>query len=97
MKLKTHTKEFNEYTQIDKFALVPKKMWGDIEVGSRQLSINGRNVTARIYDVPCDCSGVMHSHRLIDLRSIWNKLGLKPNEDIEVSRCDSKMSPETNS
>lgn len=86
MKLKVHNKEFNEYTQIDKFALVPKKMWEEIETGSQSLSINGKNVTVRVYDVPCDCTGAMHSHRLIDFRSVWDKLDLKANQDIEISR-----------
>ncbi len=88
MKLKVHNREFNEYTQIDKFALVPKKMWSEIEVGNQSFSINGKNTIVRIYDIPCDCTGAMHSHRLIDLRSVWDKLKLEPNQDIEISRID---------
>lgn len=89
MKLKAHNKEFNEYTQIDKFALVPKKMWEEIETGNQSLSVNGKDTSVRVYDVPCDCTGVMHSHRLIDLRDIWDKLGLEANRDIEISRTGS--------
>lgn len=91
MKLKIYAKEFNKYTQIDKFALIPKKMWNDVETGSQQVCINGQEVRVRIYDVPCDCNGKMHSHRLIDLRDVWDKLGLRSNKNIEISGYNSKL------
>jgi hypothetical protein len=97
MKLKVHDKEFNQYTQIDRFAVIPKKMWDEFELGAQTLSINDNNVTVRVYDVPCDCSGSMHSHRLIDLRAIWKDLGLQSNQDIDISRSSPKVRRSPNS
>ncbi len=86
MKLKVHDKPFNEYTQIDKFVLVPKKMRDDITLGDQTLKINDKSVDVRVYDIPCDCTGSMHSHRLIDLRDIWKDLDLEADQEIEISR-----------
>lgn len=84
LKLKVHNKPFNEYADIDKFLVVPKKIWNEVAPGTMKLKINGSKVSARIYDIPCKCVSKMHSHRLIDLREIWDKIGLKENEEVEV-------------
>jgi len=84
IKLKTHSKPLNEFTDIDKFLVVPKKIWNEIEPGTAKLRINGASVSVRIYNIPCECVGKMHSHRLIDLREIWDKIGLKENEEVTV-------------
>lgn len=84
IKLKAHNKPFNEFTDIDKFLVVPKKMWGEIALGSLKLKIKNLNVTVRIYDIPCSCIGKMHSHRLIDLRGVWDKVQIKENEKVTV-------------
>jgi len=87
MILKAYDKKFNEYSDIDKFILVPKKVWDDIAVGEQEISINQKKVKLRVYDVPCDCAGVaMHSHRIIDLRNIWDKLGLKDSQELEITK-----------
>ena len=84
IKLKAHNKPFNDYTDIDKFLVVPKKLWNEIGVGETTLKINGSRVKLRVYDIPCDCVGKMHQHRLIDLREIWDKIDLKVNELVGV-------------
>jgi len=86
MKLKVFTKAFNDFTEIDKFIVVPKKIWNDIEIGEQALNIKGTAIKVRIYDIPCDCTGAMHSHRLIDLRNVWDKLKLQDKEEVEVKK-----------
>lgn len=86
MKLKTHNKPINEYTEIDKFLLIPKKMWEDFELGETTLRLNGKTEKLRIYDIPCECVAPHHQHRIIDLRDVWNKLRLSANQEIEISK-----------
>lgn len=84
--LKTHTKPINEHTDIDRYLLVPKKNWGDFEIGDLELKINGINIKTRVYDVFCECVTPKHNHRIIDLRDMWSKLDLKENIEVEVER-----------
>jgi hypothetical protein len=86
IKTKALNKVFNEFTQIDKFALVSKKVWDDLPQGEANLSLNGKAVKVRIYDVPCNCSNQMHTHRLIDLRDSWDDLKLTNGQVIEISK-----------
>ncbi|MCX6809489.1 MAG: hypothetical protein NTZ65_01935 [Candidatus Berkelbacteria bacterium] len=86
IKIKVHNKIFGKYSEIDKFFLVPKKIWDDFEVGEKELKINNQKVRVRIYDVLCDCSSKMHNHRIADLRSVWEKLNLEEGNEITVER-----------
>lgn len=86
LKLRVHIKPFNEYTDIDKYLVVPKKLWEDFQPGESQLTLKGIKSKVRIYDIPCECVGSMHNHRLIDLREEFNKIGLKDNEEIEIGK-----------
>ena len=86
IKIKVHSKVFGKYSEIDKFFLVPKKYWDDFETGDKELKINNQKVILRIYDVLCDCSSKMHTHRVVDLRSVWEKLNLKEGNEIILER-----------
>ena len=86
MKLKVHDKAFNQFTEIDKFILLPKKAWDDLGIGEQEISLNQKRLKVRVYDVPCDCTGEMHSHRLVDLRSVWGKLGVTGGQDVELTK-----------
>jgi len=86
IKLKVHDKPFNEYADIDKFLVVPKKLWDDIKAGEITLKLNESRVKVRVYDIPCNCVGKMHQHRLVDLRSVFDKLGLKEADELTVEK-----------
>ena len=86
LKLKAHNKNFNEYTEIDKFLLIPKKVVDEFEIGEMELKLNGKKAKVRIYDIPCDCNEAKHTHRLLDLRDVWDKLNLKPNQLVEITK-----------
>lgn len=85
LKLKVHTKPISPYTDIDKYILVPKKIWDEFQVGSIEILINGSKVQTRVYDVFCDCVGEKHSHRIIDLREQFDGLDLKENQEVIIS------------
>ena len=84
MVLKFHSEALNEHTKIDKFALVPKKFWGNFQLGENKLAISGRAGSFRVYDIFCECVGPSHTHRIIDLRSHWQKLGLSDGDKINI-------------
>lgn len=84
MKLTAHFNEKRKFSDIDKFILIPKKFWEYFSLGESKYKLNDKNLSLRVYDVPCDCSGEMHTHRLIDLRDIWDELGLKDGQEIEI-------------
>jgi len=86
MKLKTHNKPINEYTEIDKFLLIPKKLWEDFNIGEMTLKLDGKSICLRVYEIPCDCVAPHHQHRIIDLRDVWDELKLSANSEIEISR-----------
>ena len=86
LELKAQNKRFNEFTEIDKFALIPKKQWSDFELGENTLILNGREQKVRAYEIPCTCIGQKHTHRILDLRPIWNKMNFQDHEIIEVSK-----------
>lgn len=86
MKFKAHDKPINEYTEIDKFLLIPKKLWEDFGVGDTSLKLDGKSKKLRIYEIPCECVTPRHQHRIIDLRDVWNELNLSANQEIEISR-----------
>jgi len=86
IKLKVHTKPISKQTDIDKYLLVPKKLWSDFEAGEMSLKLNGTKVKTRIYEIPCNCVGEEHIHRIIDLRELWEKLDLKENSELEVEK-----------
>lgn len=85
LKLKVHTKPISPYTDIDKYILVPKKIWDEFQVGSIEILINGSKVKTRVYDVFCDCVGERHNHRIIDLRDQFDDLDLKENQEVTIS------------
>lgn len=86
IKLKFHTKPINEFTDIDRYLLVPKKLWDDFPAGETNLKINGKNVKTRVYDIFCECTLPKHNHRIIDLRSTWQQVDAKENEEVKVER-----------
>lgn len=86
LRLKAQNKKFNDFTEIDKFALIPKKWWGSFELGINNVTINGTEVSVRIYEVPCTCSKNRHTHLILDLRQNWEKLKLKDHDRIEVNK-----------
>jgi len=86
LRLKAHDKPINEYTQIDKFLLVPKKLWNYFEKGENELRLNNQKLRTRIYEIPCDCVLPRHSHRIIDLRESWEKLKLSNGQEVEVTK-----------
>jgi len=84
--LKAHDKKVGKLNEIDKSILVPKKNWGDFELGEGEYKINGKSTKLRVYDVLCDCDNQPHTHRILDLRSIWDDLGLKNGDELEIGR-----------
>ena len=86
LKLKAHSKIFNQFTEIDKFLLIPKKLNDEFEIGEMRVKLNDQKVTVRIYDIPCDCNKTKHTHRLLDLRDTWDRLRLKPNQPVEITK-----------
>ena len=84
--LKVHFGRLGSFSEIDRFILIPKKYWDDFIPGETKLKIKGEQVSVRIYDIPCDCSIKMHTHRIIDLRDIWEKLQIKNGDEVEVTR-----------
>jgi len=86
IKLKTHNRSINKYTEIDRYLLVPKKLWDDFETGEFKVKINGTWIKTRIYDIFCECVGPKHTHRVLDLRESWDRLGLKENQKVEVEK-----------
>jgi len=86
LKLKVQNKKFNDFTEIDRFVLIPKKFWEDFIDGINKITINGTKVNARIYTVPCTCIGNTHTHKILDLRPFWNKFDLKHEDEIEIDK-----------
>jgi len=86
VKLRVHNKPFNEYTDIDRFLVAPKKLWDEFKPGEQKIIINNNPVKVRVYDIPCACTGPMHNHRLIDLRGVWDKLKIKAGEQITLDK-----------
>lgn len=86
MKLQAHHKKNDKFSQIDKFILIPKKNWDDFQLGESSYTINGKQINLRVYDCPCDCSGKMHSHRIIDLRDAWEDLALSDGANVNIDR-----------
>lgn len=86
MKLTISSKSLSSYSEIDKFALIPKKLWDDFGLGEKELSINGRNFKVEIIEMLCDCMGTNknHEHRIIDLREIWDELDLTGQKEISI-------------
>jgi len=86
IKLKVHTKPVSPQTDIDKYLLVPKKLWDDFGAGETSLKLNGTKIKTRIYEIPCHCVGEDHFHRIVDLRELWEKLDLKENVEVEIEK-----------
>jgi len=86
LRLKAHSQPLNEYTKIDKFVLVPKKLWDELTVGKIEFKLKGKKVKTRIYDIPCDCNQRMHTHRLIDLRDEWDRLEITSGEELTLEK-----------
>lgn len=84
MKLKYHTKPISQFTQIDRYLLIPKKMADDFPEGEISLNINGKKISTRVYDIFCDCRPEKHTHKIIDLRDCKN-LDLDEGREVEVS------------
>ena len=84
--LKAHNNTLGEYNEIDKFLLVPKKLWDEIEAGDAQLKINGNKVKTRVYDILCNCVSPEHHHRLVDLREVWDKLEIKEGDNLNIEK-----------
>ena len=86
MQLKAHNKKISDYSEIDKIVLVPKKISDEFTLGPQHLKINGKKMELRVYDLPCDCNKEMHTHRVIDLRDIWEEMSLSEGDVLEIER-----------
>lgn len=84
MKLKYHTKPISQFTQIDKYLLIPKKIADGFPEGEIILNVNGRKISTRVYDIFCDCRAQRHTHKIIDLRNCEN-LNLIEGQEVEVN------------
>ena len=86
LKLKVQNKRLNEFTEIDRFALIPKKWRENFEFGENNISINGSRFSIRTYEIPCTCVKEKHTHMILDLRDVWEKLKLKDHDTIDIER-----------
>lgn len=86
LKLKCHANKIGEFSEIDKIILIPKKISDEFEVGEDEYSLDGQKMRLRIYDIPCNCSQKMHTHRIIDLREVWEKLNLSDGQEVEIGK-----------
>jgi len=86
LRLKCHSHKISEFSEIDRMLLVPKKVSDEFEVGEGEYILGGQKLQLRIYDIPCNCSKTMHTHRIIDLREIWDKLRLTDGQELEIER-----------
>ena len=86
IRLKAHSRSVGKLNEIDKLLLIPKKNWDDFPVGEGEYKLNSKKLKLRVYDVPCDCSGEDHVHRIVDLREVWNNLALQEGTSLEVER-----------
>ncbi len=86
IKLKAHNKPISEFTEIDKYLLVPKKLWDDFPPGETRLIVSRKRVSLRIYDVPCECVPQKHQHRIIDLRAIWQDFKIEENQELSIDK-----------
>jgi len=86
IRLKAHNKTVGKLNKIDKLILVPKKYWEDFPAGESEYRLNHEKLKLRVYDIPCDCSGPNHTHRIVDLRDIWDELNLIDGSDLEIER-----------
>ena len=84
IRLKAHGKPLGRYSEIDKYVLIPKKLWEDFKPGEKDLVIKGIKTKTRVYDVLCDCVKPDHNHRLIDLRDYWEQLGINDGDSLEI-------------
>lgn len=86
MKISISQKNISSYSEIDKFALIPKKLWSDFELGEKELMLDGRKLKVEILEMLCDCMGAnkTHQHRIIDLREFWDELSLDGKKEINV-------------
>jgi hypothetical protein len=84
--LKAHNKKLGDYNEIDKFLLVPKKLWDEIPEGEAEISLNGKRVKTRVYDIPCNCVAPDHHHRLVDLRSVWDEMKFKEGDNVKIEK-----------
>lgn len=86
IKLKVHNKPLNESTSIDKYILVPKKLWEDFNCPELELRLNGKKTKLRTYEIPCQCVGKQHTHKIIDLREIWDEMKLSGSSIVEIEK-----------
>ncbi|PIT97237.1 hypothetical protein COT77_02615 [Candidatus Berkelbacteria bacterium CG10_big_fil_rev_8_21_14_0_10_41_12] len=86
IKLSTSDKTLGSFSEIDKFAIIPKKLWDDFPAGKKMINIRGKNREVEVYEILCDCMGKekKHNHRIIDLRELWKELDLKNKTKIEI-------------
>jgi len=86
IKLKAHNKPISEFTEIDKYLLVPKKLWDDVLPGEIEIFLEGKKMKLRVYNVPCSCVPQKHQHRIIDVRDIWDSQNLKANQEVKIEK-----------
>lgn len=85
LKLKFHNSPINQYTQIDRYLLIPKKYSDSFPEGEVNFEMMGRAVKTRVYDIFCDCRKEKHTHKIIDLRDITTDTSIENNQEIEIS------------
>lgn len=86
IRLKAHSHAVGKHSTIDKLILIPKKICDDFTVGESEYILNNKKLKLRVYDVPCDCSSPTHTHRIVDLRDVWDQLNLKEGSELEIER-----------
>ncbi len=86
IKLIVQNRKLNDFTNIDKFALIPKKWWDYFDAGDNFISLNNIKMQLQVFEVPCTCVGSKHTHRILDLRKIWDKFNFHNHQTIEISK-----------
>ncbi|OQA53221.1 MAG: hypothetical protein BWY43_00148 [candidate division WS2 bacterium ADurb.Bin280] len=85
IKLKYHSHPINEFTEIDKYLMVPKKLHEDFPEGEIEIRLQNKKFSTRVYDIYCECTGSKHIHKVIDLRKFEGTNDFSEGEEIEIS------------
>lgn len=85
LKLKYHDKPVNDFTEINKYLMIPKKLHQNFPEGEIEMSIAGKKILTRVYDIYCECVAPKHIHKIIDLREFDGAKEFKENQEIEIS------------
>jgi len=85
LKLKYHNRPINEFTEIDSYLMVPKKLHQNFPEGEIEITLLGRKFKTRVYDIYCECTLPKHIHKIIDLRGFKLRKDLMEGEEVEIA------------